>query len=230
MTSVTDPLRTAELAVELEGVSFRVSYEAMHPPFSYRENRDGCPPYAADDRFEQACRVQGVLSLNGREVPIDTTGQRDHSWGRRDWATFQDWKWISAQAGPELAVNVMVSHARGETSHNGYVFREGVVTPIVEARIAAWYDEGFLQTRADVDIVDESGRTTRLTLERFAIFGFEAGGRAWLNEAGCSATIDGVDAVAHFECGWDRDYAATQADRERGSVPVSVPQPPQTAA
>jgi hypothetical protein len=37
MTSVTDPLRTAELAVELEGVSFRVSHEAMHPPFSYRE-------------------------------------------------------------------------------------------------------------------------------------------------------------------------------------------------
>jgi hypothetical protein len=87
--------------------------------------------------------VQGVLSLNGREVPIDTTGQRDHSWGRRDWATFQDWKWISAQAGHELAVNVMVSHARGETSHNGYVFREGVVTPIVEARIAARYDDGF---------------------------------------------------------------------------------------
>ena len=112
----TRALETAELAVELDGVSFRVTYEALHPPFSYRENRDGCPPYAADDRFEQACRVRGALSLNGREIAIDTTGQRDHSWGRRDWATFQDWKWISAQAGPDLAVNLMVSHARGETT------------------------------------------------------------------------------------------------------------------
>ena len=95
------------------------------------------------------------------------------------------------------------------------MFRDGVVSPLVEARVTTRYDDAFRQTDADIDVIDESGRTTRLTVKRFAIFGFEAGGRALLNEAGCTATIDGVEAVAHFECGWDREYAATQADRPR---------------
>lgn len=115
----------------------RVTYEALHPAFSYRENPDGCPSYIADDRFEQSCRVVGTLSLHGREISIDTTGQRDHSWGTRDWATFQDWKWISAQAGPDLAVNLMLAHGRGETTHHGYVFRDGVVTPVAHGRVIA---------------------------------------------------------------------------------------------
>lgn len=210
----SDPLRKAEIAVELDGVSFRATYEAIHPAFSYSENRDGCPPYAADERFEQACRVRGTLTLNDREIQIDTTGQRDHSWGRRDWPTFQDWKWLSAQAEQDLAVNVMVSHARGETTHHGYVFRDGKVTPIVEARIATSYDEAFRQTAATVDVTDEGGHTTQVTLERFSFFAFGAGANTLLNEAGCTGTIEGAEAVGHFECGWDRTYAEGQgADR-----------------
>jgi hypothetical protein len=214
----TKPLMTAELAVELDGVSFRATYDAMHPAISYRTNRDGCPAYNADDRFEQSCWVQGTLSLHGREITIDTTGQRDHSWGTRDWATFQDWKWISAQAGPALAVNLMLAHARGETTRHGYVFRDGEVTPIIDARVVARYDADFRQTGADVEIIDESGRTTRMTIERFAFFSFEAAERTLLNEAGCTGTVDGAEAVVHFECGWDSGYAATQASRAAAAL------------
>jgi hypothetical protein len=207
----TEPLQTAELAVDLDDASLRVTYEAMHPAFSYRSNPDGVPRYIAENRFEQACRVRGTLSLRGREIEIETTGQRDHSWGTRGWATFQDWKWISAQAGPGLAVNLMLPHARGETTCHGYVFRDGVVTPIIEGSVAARYDAGFRQTGADAEILDASGRTTRMTMERFAFFGFETGGQTLLNEAGCTGTIDDADAVVHFECGWESHYAATQA-------------------
>jgi hypothetical protein len=107
----------------------------------------------------------------------------------------------------------MLSHARGETTHHGYVFSDGVVTPISEGRVRARYDAGFRQTSADAEIVDADRRTTLLTIERFAFFGFEAGERTLLNEAGCTGTIDGADAVVHFECGWDTQYAATQASR-----------------
>lgn len=213
----SDPLTTAEVVVEESAVRFSGTFQALHPAFSYRSNRDGCPAYIADDRFEQACRVLGTLSLNGREIAIDGTGQRDHSWGTRDWATFQDWKWISAQAGPDLAVNLMLPHARGVTTQHGYVFRDGVVTPIAEARVDAQYDDAFRQTSASAEILDCDGRRTHVTMQRFAFFGFVAGERTLLNEAGCTGTIDGAEAVVHFECGWDSQYAAAQSVRATGS-------------
>jgi hypothetical protein len=93
------------------------------------------------------------------------------------------------------------------------VFRDGVLTPIIDSRIAARYDADFHQTGADAEIIDGAGHVTRVTMERFAFFSFEAGERTLLNEAACIGTIDGADAVAHLECGWESEYAATQANR-----------------
>jgi hypothetical protein len=212
-----DLLRRAELAVELEGVSFHASYEGVHETFSYLDNQDGCPSFVADDRFEQSCRVRGTLTLAGREIAFDTTGHRDHSWGTRDWDTFQDWKWISAQAGPDLGLNLLLMHARGETTTHGYVFRDGLLAPVVSARAGAGFDERFWQTGGEAEIVDDRGRETAVHIERFALFSFEAGERTVLNEAGCTGTIDGAPALVHFECGWDRTYAALQASRAAGT-------------
>jgi hypothetical protein len=208
-----DLLHRAELAVELDGASFHATYEGMHAAFSYLDNADGCPSFLADDRFEQSCRVRGTLSLNGREIGFDTTGHRDHSWGTRDWDTFQDWKWISAQAGPELGVNLLLMHARGQTTCHGYVFRDGLLAPIVGARVHAGFDDRFWQTGGEAEIVDDRGRRTSVRMERFALFSFEAGERTVLNESGCAGEIDGTPALVHFECGWDRAYAALQAGR-----------------
>ncbi len=88
-----------------------------------------------------------------------------------------------------------------------------MVVPVVEARVAARFDDGFRHTGGDVTITGEDGGTTALTIDRFAFFGFEAAPGRLLNEAGCTGAIDGVPAVAHFECGWDTEYAAGQASR-----------------
>jgi hypothetical protein len=215
-----DLLRTAELAFAGEGVDFRATFTATHPAFSYRDNADGCPSFVATDRFEQAGRMTGTLVLDGVEIAVDATAQRDHSWGERDWAAIQDWKWLSAQASDDLALNVMLIHARGETTCHGYVAREGITTPVVDVAIRAQYDDRWWQREVTATIVDAEGLETVVEGRRFALLSFEAGGAATLNEAACTGTIDGAPALIHFECGWPIAYAAAQA-RTRAEAQIS---------
>jgi hypothetical protein len=46
------------------------------------------------DRYEVPCHVHGEVLVGAERVEIDGPGQRDHSWGVRDWWT-QAWCWTS---------------------------------------------------------------------------------------------------------------------------------------
>ncbi|KUI38395.1 phosphotransferase [Mycobacterium sp. IS-1496] len=49
--------------------------------------------YRITSRYEIACTVSGTISADGREYTFDAVpGQRDHSWGVRDWWAM-DWVW-----------------------------------------------------------------------------------------------------------------------------------------
>lgn len=57
---------------------------------------DGTPyQYQLTPRYEIPCRVRGTVTVGGEVLTIDGPGQRDHSWGSRDWWAM-DWTWISA--------------------------------------------------------------------------------------------------------------------------------------
>ncbi|MCZ8380729.1 phosphotransferase [Mycobacterium sp. CPCC 205372] len=49
--------------------------------------------YRITPRYEIACTVSGTITADGRTVTLrDAPGQRDHSWGVRDWWSM-DWVW-----------------------------------------------------------------------------------------------------------------------------------------
>jgi hypothetical protein len=49
--------------------------------------------YRITPRYEVPCVVSGTITAEGREFAIDgAPGQRDHSWGVRDWWAM-DWVW-----------------------------------------------------------------------------------------------------------------------------------------
>jgi hypothetical protein len=217
----TDLLSAATYGAAAEGASLTAEFVGTHQAFDYARNEDGCPDFIADNRFEQGARVRGTLTLHGgadgrsagaplRTIHFDTTGHRDHSWGTRDWDAIQDWKWVSAQVGTDIGINVMQLHARGETTRHGYVYRDGALAAVREVRARAEYDEHWWQTEVRLTIIDEADRRTELTAKRYALLAFEAGARMVLHEAGCLGTIDGRPAPVHFECGWDRSYAQSQ--------------------
>ena len=59
---------------------------------------DGAPyAYRLATRYEIPCRVSGTLRIDGEEVALTGAGgQRDHSWGTRDWWSM-DWVWSAGR-------------------------------------------------------------------------------------------------------------------------------------
>jgi hypothetical protein len=56
---------------------------------------DGSPyHYVATTRYEIPCTVAGTVTVDGETVAVEGQGQRDHSWGVRDWWAF-GWCWCS---------------------------------------------------------------------------------------------------------------------------------------
>jgi len=54
---------------------------------------DGIPyAYRLTTRYEIPCAVSGTIRIDGAELELSGPGQRDHSWGTRDWWSM-DWMW-----------------------------------------------------------------------------------------------------------------------------------------
>ncbi len=66
---------------------FDLEWETEGEPFRY-------PPGV--DRYEIPCRVHGEVLVGAETVEIDAVGQRDHSWGVRDWWA-RGWCWTAFQ-------------------------------------------------------------------------------------------------------------------------------------
>ena len=136
-TSVAQGLRARSLLYTLErplskwrisltgNSAMELSWEAFTPPFDYHEAGGELPANVAGRHFEQSGRVTGWTRFKGREIEIQGLGQRDKSWGARDWANVEGWTWISAQFSQELAFNIWQGQHGGRRYSNGFFFRDG---------------------------------------------------------------------------------------------------------
>ena len=52
--------------------------------------------YGVTTRYEIPCRVAGEVLIGDRRITLDGWGQRDHSWGVRDWWA-DSWTWFSGR-------------------------------------------------------------------------------------------------------------------------------------
>lgn len=87
--------------------------------------------YRLTTRYEIPCRVSGTITLGGETLTLkDAPGQRDHSWGLRDWWSM-DWVWLAGHLtdGTHLhAVELRLPDA--QTLGVGYV--QGVSSELLE--------------------------------------------------------------------------------------------------
>jgi len=51
-------------------------------------------PYAMTTRYEISSWVSGTVTIGDETIAVDCAGQRDHSWGVRDWWQFP-WNWTA---------------------------------------------------------------------------------------------------------------------------------------
>ena len=63
-------------------VSLNLEWQTLGEPYAYR----------VATRYEIPCRVAGTVRIGDEEIELRAVGQRDHSWGTRDWWS-AEWMW-----------------------------------------------------------------------------------------------------------------------------------------
>jgi hypothetical protein len=79
-TDASAPLRGEQ--GEPVDVAFDLVWETDGVPYAWRQST----------RYEIPCRVTGAVRIGEEEIAFTGSGQRDHSWGPRDWWAV-DWMW-----------------------------------------------------------------------------------------------------------------------------------------
>jgi hypothetical protein len=91
---------------------------------------DGVPyHYAVTTRYEIPCTVRGTVTVGDETLHVDGQGQRDHSWGVRDWWAF-GWCWCSLRLDDGTRVHLADIRVPGMPMFFGYVQTPGTVAPL----------------------------------------------------------------------------------------------------
>lgn len=214
-----EPLRTFQLTfADGEGTDFRLTFTGIHSAFDYARSAAGCRSTVATNRFEQAGRLEGTLRLAGQTIPVLGFGQRDHSWGVRDWDLIQHYKWFAVQAGERSAVHLLRTIIRGELIDNGYVFDGSGVSDIVHADITTTYGADAIgHRRVAASFVDDLGRTTVLEGSVYARMALPIE-RSILFEGAGRFVLNGQPGVGVAEYLWPASYVEHVKKSEMGTA------------
>ncbi len=91
---------------------------------------DGRPyHYDVTSRYEVPCLVSGTVTVGDETLAVTGQGQRDHSWGERDWWAF-GWCWMAGRLEDGTRVHVADIRIPGSPVAFGYVQHAGRVDPV----------------------------------------------------------------------------------------------------
>ena len=167
------PLETVFVGFKGERVEVDYNFEGVHPAYAYSTHTNGCPKWMADDRFEQQGKIHGTLKIDGREIAYSSVGQRDHSWGTREWGVNQHWAWLHGQAGPNTGVHFWKLFAMGKSHLCGFVYKDGKMAQIADVDMDFEHDEITLAPIwLNATITDTLGRSTDVKTRSYGVFPF----------------------------------------------------------
>jgi len=171
--------------------------------------------YTLATRYEMPCRVTGTVTIGEDALAFDGPGQRDHSWGPRDWWSF-DWTWASAHLDDGTRIQGIELRYPGlAPAGAGYEQRDGSIAELTALDAAYAVPSSRLPGRTDLSLSPTGTRLRyepvaygplRLTADDGRICEFP---RAMARVS----TVDGRDGVGWIE--WGHNVAG-HVPRRRG--------------
>jgi hypothetical protein len=164
----------------------------LSPPWDYAEGIDPTPEWFATNRYHRPWHAQGTLQLGRRTIAIDTFGDSDHSWGRRDRRMytahgFKMWSFQSPDGQRQLSALIQEGGAK-----MGFLREHGVLSGVASVRDTALFTPAGIPAGADVELVDGAGRRIRARLPRlFAAIGWGDRESMWGYEGAGVYDVDG---------------------------------------
>ncbi len=126
---------------------------------------DGVPyHYDVTTRYEIPCLVSGTVTVDGETFTVDGQGQRDHSWGVRDWWAF-GWCWCSLRLDDGTRVHLAdIRMSLGVPVFFGYIQKHGQVYPATALSVTEDVGEHGFPSRARIEIAADPGPGPELDL------------------------------------------------------------------
>ncbi len=114
---------------------------------------DGVPyHYDVTTRYEIPCLVSGTVTVDGESRTVDGQGQRDHSWGVRDWWAF-GWCWCSMRLDDGTRIHAVdIRMMPGVPVFFGYVQTPGAVHPATGLSVTEDIGDHGFPTKARIEI------------------------------------------------------------------------------
>ncbi len=176
--SADEPLRTYRMALRGLGQSYQnpaglLRAEPGTPAeveIDLEWTTDGTPyQYRIATRYEIPCTVSGSVTIDGQRYTVDSVpGQRDHSWGVRDWWSM-DWVWSALHLDDGTHLHAVDIRIPGVPPVGiGYVQdRGGAVTELQTIAPRATFDADGLPVSATL-AVDPGGITATVDVRGHA--------------------------------------------------------------
>ncbi|MBU0492197.1 MAG: hypothetical protein KKA73_27810 [Chloroflexi bacterium] len=211
---VTEPRRLASRWTQFKALFRRrrvrldLRWQSLNPVFDYADHVAEIPDNRVAARhYEQTGRYTGWLEIAGQRFKIDALGQRDHSWGIRDWHAPDQWRWFTAQFGPDFAVHgsrLVIGEQQGEL---GFVWRDGANHVVERLDIDTEYEaDGVTQRRVNLRLHEADGRATEVTAAVITPAAI-----AFRDRAGLTII---TEALSRFSCGDRVGYGITEYLRQ----------------
>lgn len=164
----THPLERWQLANEAHGVAVDDPGELYRPDggrgdpvpmgLDLEWETDGEPyHYVHTTRYEIPCLVHGEVLVGSERIELDGYGQRDHSWGVRDWWQF-GWVWTAGRL--DDGTRFHASDIRVPDMRIGFGYLQPADGPVVPA---AWPDPSDGSVHAE-EVLGEHGLPTSASM------------------------------------------------------------------
>ncbi len=113
---------------------------------------------AGDKHWEQIAMITGEIQVGDKKYLIkNTMGQRDHTYGIRDWTGVGNWLYYVVWFNKDLAINpAAIIGDDGRVSTGGFLFKDRENIPLKTIRILEqqYREDGVFPISSELEIVD----------------------------------------------------------------------------
>jgi hypothetical protein len=144
-----------------------ILWTAKNPLMDYHQCVDGrgaaLSAKVSSEHFEQFGRAVGSISIDGINMSINGSGERDRSEGVRDWGSPQMWMWLNSVYGDDGFNATKLVTGRGDVDA-GYFCTGGKNDPVIKADIVPDLSTGVPKGYS-MELTGKSGRTYSVKAE-----------------------------------------------------------------
>jgi len=143
-------------------VELKLDFKPINDVYEYSEymTKDSLDlgKKAGDKHWEQIAIVSGDIQINKEKFSISNTmGQRDHTYGVRDWTGVGNWLYYVIWFDENLAINPAAIIANdGRLSTGGFLFKDGKNIPLKTIKIIdqQYREDGIFPISSELELVD----------------------------------------------------------------------------